>query len=64
MKYCTNYKLDILSTELTDFHILAFSQTWLHPNIQTADLLIPDFKPSEHIDRAADRHGEVMVYVC
>ena len=56
-------KLDILSTELSDFDILAFTETWLHTNIQTADLLIPDFKPPERKDRKADRHGGVIIYV-
>ena len=56
-------KLDILSTELSDFDILAFSETWLHPNIQTTDLLFLDFKPPERKDRTGDRHGGVMIYV-
>ena len=56
-------KLDVLSTELSDFDILAFSETWLHTNIQTADLLIPDFQPPERKDSSADRHGGVMIYV-
>ena len=56
-------KLDVLSTELSDFDILAFSETWLHTNIQTANLLIPDFQPPERKDRTADRHGGVMIYV-
>ena len=56
-------KLDVLSTELSDFVILAFSETWRHTNIQTVDLLIPDFKPPERKDRTADRHGGVMIYV-
>ena len=56
-------KIDSLSTELSDFDILTFSETWLHPNIQTSDLLIPDFKPPKCKDRAQDRHGGVMIYV-
>ena len=56
-------KLDILSTELMDFDILAFSETWLHPNIQTTDLLIQNFKPPERKDRVTDPHGGVMIYV-
>ena len=38
------HKLDILSTELLNFDIPALSKTWLHSNIQTTDLLIPDFR--------------------
>lgn len=56
-------KIDILSAELTDFDILAFSETWLHPNIHTNDILIPEFKPPERKDRQRDRHGGVMLYV-
>ena len=56
-------KIDILSAELTDFDILAFSETWLHPDIHTNDLLIPEFMPSERKDRLRDRHGGVMIYV-
>ena len=49
-------KLDILSTELSDFDFLAFTETWLHTDIQTEDLLIPDFKLPKRKDRTADRH--------
>ena len=56
-------KTDILSAELTDFDILAFSETWLHPDIHTNDLLIPEFMPPERKDRLRDRHGGVMIYV-
>ncbi|MCW4285900.1 MAG: reverse transcriptase domain-containing protein [Candidatus Thiodiazotropha taylori] len=53
----------MLSAELTDFDILAFSETWLHPDIHTNDILIPEFKPPERKDRQRDRHGGVMLYV-
>ena len=56
-------KLDILSAELSDFDILAFSETWLYPNIQTPELLIPNFKPPERKDRTRDRHGGVVIYI-
>lgn len=56
-------KIDVLAAELNDFDILAFSETWLHPSIQTADLLMQDFKPPERKDRARDHHGGVMIYV-
>ena len=55
--------VDILSTELSDFDILAFPETWLHADIQTSDLHIPEFKPPERKDRARDRHCGVMIYV-
>ena len=36
-------RIDILSAELTDFDILAFSETWLHPDIHTNDFIIPEY---------------------
>ena len=42
-------KLDILQTELFDFHALAFTETWLHPGITIDDLLIESFNNSERI---------------
>ena len=56
-------KIDLITTELSDFDILAFSETWLQPSIQTSDLLIPEFKPPERKDRQRDCHGGVMIYV-
>ena len=56
-------KINILSAELTDFDILAFSETWLHLDIHTNDLLIPKFMPPERKDRLRDRHGGIMIYV-
>ena len=57
------HKLDILSTELSELDILAFSETWLHSGIQTTYLFIPGFKPPERKDITGDHHGGVMIYV-
>ena len=56
-------KLDILHTELFHFDILAFTDTWLTPPIDTDDVLLPAFKASERKDRVEDNHGGVMLYV-
>ena len=56
-------KLDIIYSELLDFDILAFSETWLNPDIPTDDLLLDSFNKPERKDRQADSHGGVMVYV-
>ena len=56
-------KLDILQTELFDFDVLAFTETWLHPGITTDDLLIESFNNPERKDRVNDRHGGVILYV-
>ncbi|MEW8548396.1 MAG: endonuclease/exonuclease/phosphatase family protein, partial [Candidatus Thiodiazotropha sp.] len=56
-------KLDILETELFEFDILAFTETWLNPNIDTNELLLHSYNTPERKDRAADNHGGVMIYV-
>ncbi len=56
-------KLDILRTELRDFDILAFSETWLGNEYKTDDLLFHNFKSPERKDRSGDRHGGVILYV-
>ena len=66
VRYCVqsiSSKLDIICSELLDFDILAFSETWLNPDIQTDDLLSDSFNKPERKDRPADSHGGVMVYV-
>ena len=56
-------KLDILSTELFNFDILAFSETWLCQNTKSEDLLITSFSLPERRDRDHDNHGGVILYV-
>ena len=56
-------KLDILQTELFEFDILAFSETWLNQSISSDDLLFQSFNRPERKDRVGDSHGGVMIYV-
>ena len=49
-------KVDILHAELLDFDILAFTEFWLSPMLQSYN--IPERK-----DRTGDPHGGVIVYV-
>ena len=56
-------KLDILTAEHSDFDMHAFSEAWLYAALQTTDLLMPNFEPPEHKDRARDHHGCVMINV-
>ena len=46
-----------------DFDILAFSETWLNPDIPTDDLLLDSYNKPKRKDSPADSHGGVMVYV-
>ena len=56
-------KLDLLSTELFDFDILSFSETWLNPSVSLNVLHIQSFNKPERKDRVGDSHGGVLVYV-
>ncbi|MES9992837.1 MAG: reverse transcriptase domain-containing protein, partial [Candidatus Thiodiazotropha sp.] len=56
-------KLEILQAELSDFDILAFTETWLGPSIDTSDLLLHSYNTPERKDRVGDNHGGVMIYV-
>ena len=56
-------KLDILQTELFEFDILAFSETWLNQSILSDNLLFQSFNRPERKDRVEDSPGGVMIYV-
>ena len=57
-------KLEVLHTELIDFDILAFSETWLNDSINTDDLLLHSYNTPERKDRSGDTQGGgVMLYV-
>ena len=47
-------KLEILQVELSEFDILAFTETWL---------LLHSYKIPERKDRAGDNHRGVLIYV-
>ena len=56
-------KLDLLTTELSEFDILAFTETWLNPSVPTNDLTIYSYRIPERKDRPGDSHGGVILYV-
>ena len=56
-------KLEILHAELFEFDILAFTETWLGPTIDTDDLILHSYYRPERKDRDSDTHGGVMLYV-
>ena len=55
-------KLDVLHTELIDFDILTFTETWLSDSIDANDLLLQSFQKPERKDRDSNEGG-VMLYV-
>ncbi|MEW8547336.1 MAG: endonuclease/exonuclease/phosphatase family protein, partial [Candidatus Thiodiazotropha sp.] len=56
-------KLDILHSELFDFDVLAFTETWLNPSVDSDDLTLLSYNKPERKDRVGDNHGGVMLYV-
>ena len=56
-------KLDLLTIELSEFDILAFTETWLNPSVRTNDLNIDSYRIPERKDRQGDSHGGVILYV-
>ncbi|MES9994044.1 MAG: reverse transcriptase family protein [Candidatus Thiodiazotropha sp.] len=56
-------KLGILHAELLQFDILAFTETWLGPTIDTHDLILQSYNIPERRDRVGDAHGGVIIYV-
>ena len=56
-------KLEILHAELIEFDILAFTETWLSPTDNTADLMLQSYNTPERKDRVEDRYGGVILYV-
>ena len=56
-------KIDLFHAELIVFDILAFSETWLHPDIDADNLLLEQHQVPERKDRNADNHGGVTIYI-
>ena len=56
-------KLDILEAELFEFDILAFTETWLNPTVQSDDLVFQTFHKPERKDRRSDHFGGLLLYV-
>ena len=54
-------KIDVLGTELFEFDILAFSETWLTPSVLSQDLHIQTCREPERKD--GDSHGGVVIYI-
>ena len=50
-------------SEFSYFDVLSFTETWLHSNYESNNLLFPTFRPPERKDRIGDRYGGVILYV-
>lgn len=56
-------KLDILETELSNFDVISFSETWFKKEINNSDIAITNYRQPFRNDRENDPHGGVAVYV-
>ena len=56
-------KLDMILAELFDFDVLAFTETWLNPNIVSDDISLISYHHPGRKDRVADSHRGVIVYI-
>ena len=45
------------------FSILAFSESWFHPDIDNDNLIIDQYQVLERYDRNADNRGGVIIYI-
>ena len=53
------HKMDILGSELSNFHVICLSETWFNSNMKDSDVMLDGFRN----DRITDNHGGVAVYV-
>jgi hypothetical protein len=54
------HKLDIPFSELCDFDIVAFAETWLKNSVSTEDLLLSSYHFPERKDRTGDARGGII----
>ena len=56
-------KVDQLQMELSHFDVIAFSETWLSPDIQDDKIMFPNYQKPFRKDRPDDAYGGVIIYV-
>ena len=55
--------LDLLTSTVSEFDILAFTDPWLNPSVPINDLTIDSYRIQERKDRPGDSYGDVILYV-
>ena len=55
--------IDSVRTELTNFSVIACTETWLNDTIPDSDISIPGFSDPYRRDRQRDSYGGVCIYV-
>ena len=56
-------KVDQLQMELSHFDVIAFSETWLSPDIQDDKIMFQNYQKPFRKDRPDDTYGGVIIYV-
>ena len=56
-------KVDQLQMELSHFDVIAFSETWLSPDIQDDKIMFQNYQKPFRKDRQDDAYGGVIIYV-
>ncbi|KAH3735529.1 hypothetical protein DPMN_042064 [Dreissena polymorpha] len=56
-------KKEILFADLNGFDILAFTETWLSPTVDSADLLFPSYRTPFKRHRPNDPRGGIILYI-
>ena len=57
------HKVDIISSELSCFDVIALTETWLSSAISSDDIHLENYHSPERNDRLDDPHGGVAVYI-
>ncbi|MEW8548570.1 MAG: endonuclease/exonuclease/phosphatase family protein, partial [Candidatus Thiodiazotropha sp.] len=57
------HKLDVLESELSNFDIISFSETWFNKDLNVSDISLKNYRVPFRKDRDNDAHGGVAVYV-
>ena len=53
----------MIQAEFGNFDVLAFSETWLSPNISNNNIKLDNFHTPERKDIPNDNHGGVLLYL-
>ena len=56
-------KLDLIQTELSQFDVIALSETWLSNSVSSDEILFPNYQRPFRKDRTNNLYGGVIKYV-
>ena len=56
-------KVDQLQMEVSHFDVIAFSETWLSPDIQDDKIMLQNYQKPFRKDRPDEAYGGLIIYV-